>query len=114
MRNIYLAIILFLSCLPAGAQDIMTTATASSWSDFVAKTIKFLKATERSRVVKNEDVTVLSSGTSWSFETDPARGNYTIAILYLPRFVPAPTVSVRFGGQTAHEDKDFAKVEDQT
>ena len=46
---------------------------------------------------------------------DPAMSLYSIAILYLPRFAPAPTVSFSFkDGVTVYEDEDFAKSEDKT
>jgi hypothetical protein len=114
MRRIYLSIVLSLTCMVAGAQDNMQTATASSWSDFVVQTIKFLKKTDESRVVQNKDVTIYQSGTPWSFEMDPDKRLYSIAVLYLPRFAPAPTVSFSYrDGTTVYQDKDFAKVEDK-
>jgi hypothetical protein len=113
MRRIFLAMFLFLSCTIANAQDEMKTATASSWSDFVIKTIKFLKRTDDSRVVENKEVTIFQSGTQWSFPMDPDKRLYSIAILYLPRFA-SPTVSFSFSdGTVLNEDKDFAKTEDK-
>ena len=116
MRHILLALILFFSCTLTNAQEVtIKTANADSWSDFVIETIKYLKTTDDSRVVANNDVTIFRSGTPWSFEMDPSKRLYSIAILYLPRFAPAPTVSFSFkDGVTVKEDKDFAKAEDET
>ena len=114
MHRIFLIILLSLACTMASAQDEMKTATASSWSDFVVKTIKFLKKTDESRVVENKEVGIFQSGTPWSFPMDPDKRLYSIAVLYLPRFAPAPTVSFSFSdGTVVNEDKDFAKMEDK-
>ncbi len=114
MRCILFAVLLFIPCTIAGAQEQKPDNEITSWSDYVSKITRTLLKTEGSRISDHKDVTIFSSGTNWSFYTDPAHGKYAVVILYMPRFVPAPTVSFGYPNEQARlEDKEFSKVEDK-
>ena len=113
MRPILLSIALCLSCIVAGAQEKKDDNTITSWSDFVSKSIRTLLTVPDSRISERRDVTIFSSGTDWQFYADPKHGKYAVVVLYMPRFVPAPTVSFGYPNQPAvFDDKEFNKVED--
>lgn len=113
MRPILLSIALSLTCIVAGAQEKQDGNTITSWNDFVTKSIRALLTVPGSRIAEHKDVTIFSSGTDWQFYADPAHGKYTVVVLYMPRFVPAPTVSFGYPGQPAVlDDNEFKKVED--
>ena len=108
MRHLFLSIALCVACTMGGSTALHAQAF-TSWNNFVAETIRILKAPGK-RLVLSEDRRIFNDYVPFRFEADSKVSGYYILVLYTSKFCKEPSTYFDYG--EGREKFKFETVDD--